>query len=70
MTNIEDFIMEREGIPAGKFFRSLFLLIIPSVAYLYIYQNFKIDLADCYRNTSCEEATCCQDYKKTWSGGD
>ncbi len=62
--------MERDEVPASKFFGRLFLVIIPSVAYLYIYQNFKVDLADCYRNTSCEDATCCQDYKKTWGGGD
>ena len=58
--------MEREGVPSSKFFAVLLVLSIPCVVYLYIYQNFKVNLTECYRNTSCEDATCCQDYKKTW----
>ena len=61
--------MERDGVPASKFFAVLLVLSIPCVAYLYIYQNFKADLTQCYLNTSCEDAACCQDYKKTWGGG-
>ena len=61
--------MERDGIPASKFFVVLFVISIPCVAYLYIYQNFKVDLTQCYLNTSCEDAECCKDYMKTWSGG-
>ena len=62
--------MERDGVPATKFFGGLFLILIPLVAYLYIYQNFKVDLTQCYLNTSCEDAECCKDYMKTWGGGD
>ena len=62
--------MERDGVPFSKFFVFLFVISIPCVAYLFLYQNFKVNLTECYRNTSCEDATCCQDYKKTWGGGD
>ena len=58
--------MEVDGVSASKFFRGLLLMLIPLVAYLYIYQNFKIDLNQCYSNTSCEDAECCKDYMKTW----
>ena len=62
--------MERDGVPASKFFVVLFVILIPCVAYLFLYQNFKVDLTQCYLNTSCEDAACCQDYMKTWGGGD
>ena len=58
--------MERDGVPASKFFVVLFIILIPLVAYLFLYQNFKVDLTQCYLNTSCEDAACCQDYMKTW----
>ena len=58
--------MDTDGVPAKKFFVVLFVISIPFVAYLFLYQNFKVNLTECYRNTSCEDATCCQDYKKTW----
>ena len=61
--------MERDGVPASKFFGVLFVILIPCVAYLFLYQNFKVDLRQCYNNTSCEDAICCQDYMKTWGGG-
>ena len=59
-----------DGVPASKFFVVLFVILIPLVAYLFLYQNFKVDLRQCYNNTSCEDAICCQDYMKTWGGGD
>ena len=58
--------MEIDGVPATKFFGGLFLILIPLVTYLFLFQNFKVNLTKCYRNTSCEDSTCCQDYKKTW----
>ena len=62
--------MGRDGVPAGKFFSVLFVISIPLVAYLLIYPNFKVDLTQCYLNTSCEDAACCKDYQKTWGRGD
>ena len=59
-----------DGVPASNFFVVLFVILIPLVAYLFLYQNFKVDLRQCYNNTSCEDAICCQDYMKTWGGGD
>jgi len=59
--------MERGGVPARKFFVVLFLITIPLVAYLLIYPNLKVDLTQCYNNTTCEDAVCCQDYQKTWN---
>ena len=58
--------MEKDGVPASKFFSVIFVILIPCVAYLFLYQNFKVDLTQCYLNTSCEDAACCKDYKKTW----
>ena len=62
--------INEDGVPASKFFVVLFVILIPLVAYLFLYQNFKVDLRQCYNNTSCEDAICCQDYMKTWGGGD